>query len=86
MFSLFRLHEGRDPPLTGVPSVQNGAWLRAGAQEISIVVRTPEVYCLSKCLVLSTASLLAMITMLPTGALMQSPYMMATVCNISQKT
>ena len=69
MFSFFRLHEGRDTPLTGVPSVQNGAWLRAGAQEISIVVRTPEIYCLSKFLVLSTASLLAITTMLYTGAL-----------------
>ena len=69
MFSFFRLHEGRDPPLTGVPSVQNGAWLRAGAQEISIVVRTPEIYCLSKFLVLRTASLLAIIITLHTGAL-----------------
>ena len=69
MFSFFRLHEGRDPPLTGVPSVQNGDWLRAGAQEISIVVRTPEIYCLSKFLVLRTASLLAIIITLHTGAL-----------------
>ena len=55
--------------MTGIPSVQHRAWLREGAQEISIVVRTPEIYCLSKFLVLSTASLLAIIIMLHTRAL-----------------
>lgn len=39
--------------LTGVTSAHHGAWLMVETQNISIVVRAPEIYSLSKSLVLS---------------------------------